>query len=689
MKQIPFYGKFQPTGVDTSGAQRLQALAGLSSQVGDIAFQVGAKQRQKEGELAGAKVQRDEEGNIVAPEMKSDLTIFGESFNRKAVLAYKAQIGLDAKARLEELQNEYKNDPEGYKQQADAAKSGALNGMPPEIADEAALEFDVRIANHYSTLKKDFYKRETEAQQAKAAEWVESKEDDILNAARGGDESKVLELIALNNSKLDSFIEERLIGASKAVQIKENLKERILKQEALGEIDRVIFNDSFTLEDKVTKGVEFLEELQTQDFEDLDPDQKDALERVVGAKVASLQSQLNKKQSQRSLEHSRIISDLEIAASTGTGDPAEIVEKVEDLFNREILKESERTSILTKLGNKYKKDQKQHDLDELAFRKINGEKDIIIPQKDVNSFYDRNLKNDIDKLEPELKTIAQADIITKLRAVPSSVKQQIQNGVLSGDVELIKQQADLVSRIDDIPGLFDLAVTSNQAAFVEQVVALSESIEPEEAIRIAKENTDPNNKARVDAREYEIKSEKYRAKYTDKVEDSFESFFGDDYLVDNINKSHVEQDYKDLFEGYFKNGMSKDKAEEKALKILHANWKDSQFGFMKYPPEDYYSVGGHAGYIKSQLSRELTLGNIGLEYDKDDIYLISDEETARRASLGVPNYKVVVFADGALHSIDGRWSPDVGKEKERQIQENVKPFEDLTLSTTSQLESIN
>ena len=52
-KRIEYYGRFTPTGVDTSQAKRLQALSGLAEQVGDIAFEVGAKIQTKRGAEAG------------------------------------------------------------------------------------------------------------------------------------------------------------------------------------------------------------------------------------------------------------------------------------------------------------------------------------------------------------------------------------------------------------------------------------------------------------------------------------------------------------------------------------------------------------------------------------------------------------------------------------------------------------
>ena len=48
-QKIGIFGGLRPTGVDQTATAKLQALAGITSQVGDIAFGVGAKQREKTG----------------------------------------------------------------------------------------------------------------------------------------------------------------------------------------------------------------------------------------------------------------------------------------------------------------------------------------------------------------------------------------------------------------------------------------------------------------------------------------------------------------------------------------------------------------------------------------------------------------------------------------------------------------
>jgi len=72
-KRIDYYGRFTPTGVDTSQAKRLQALSGLAEQVGDIAFEVGGRiQKRKAIEDASAEaLAAVEEGRT--PEIKEGL----------------------------------------------------------------------------------------------------------------------------------------------------------------------------------------------------------------------------------------------------------------------------------------------------------------------------------------------------------------------------------------------------------------------------------------------------------------------------------------------------------------------------------------------------------------------------------------------------------------------------------------
>ena len=60
---IGFYGKFQPTGVDNSAAQRMQALAGLGETVSGMAEKFGiakAEEKSKEQAVIQARVDKEQ-----------------------------------------------------------------------------------------------------------------------------------------------------------------------------------------------------------------------------------------------------------------------------------------------------------------------------------------------------------------------------------------------------------------------------------------------------------------------------------------------------------------------------------------------------------------------------------------------------------------------------------------------------
>lgn len=683
-QKIGFFGQLQPTGVDPTVGNRLKALAGIAEDVGEVALGRVQQEAVKRGQLKGAKVQRDEEGNIIPPELESDFTIFGQNFNKAAILANRAQIQIDSKERLDALQEEHKLDPEAFKNATEAFKQGTLRGMPEELANIIALDIDSSVASRTGVLNKAFFKREDAKQKATIAEGIETATDDILNSVRTGDEERSTRLIIEQNAALDAAVDAGMINPIAAENIKETVRERISQQNTLRQVDEIIFNEDLSLQERVDKGVDFLGSLRDSELKDLSPEQKDALVNVVGAKINGLQTQLAQELSQKTIEQTRQVSNLKVNAKLGFSNPEDLMEETELLFNTGLISGNERTSIMTDIlkGQKGKVNIARDDA--LVSKKLMGANEVVLDQKVVDDYYDRNVLDQIKDLPPGVKIAEQALFVDRLKMVPKRIKQELSNNILSGDPELILQAGDLVNRLDEIPGLVDLVVNASQRAFINDVTDFSLSMSPEEAVKLAKELTDPRDKARIEAKEEEIKTEKMREDYPDVVENAFEGFFGGDFLVDNVNKESVNREFETLFESFFKAGMDKDRAEEKAIDLLKTNWKESQFGFMKHPPETFYSVGGEVDYIKDQLNAELVKGTIGLEFKKENIFLLSDETTGRTASQGQPNYRVMVIDNnGEIHmpvlsDEDGkptnRWMPDMQSEADRQTKENEELF---------------
>ena len=114
-------------------------------------------------------------------------------------------------------------------------------------------------------------------------------------------------------------------------------------------------------------------------------------------------------------------------------------------------------------------------------------------------------------------------------------------------------------------------------------------------------------------------------------------------------------------------------AKAKAMKLMVANWSRGEFGLIKYSPEKFegYKLKktGDTSYIRDELFNSLQADGINVQ--RENIFLNSDDETARTAASGFPTYGVMIIADdGTLQSIEaldqngnmsGRFKPDVAE----------------------------
>ena len=156
-KRIEYYGRFTPTGVDTSQAKRLQALSGLAEQVGDIAFEVGGRiQKRKAIEDASAEaLAAAEEGR--SPEIKegllSAISIYDQSFNQTVENAYINEVTSDIRSAVDRMNVESDGDFEQFSQNANKYFQGLSQNvderfqpMLRSVYDEAFERNGVRVA---------------------------------------------------------------------------------------------------------------------------------------------------------------------------------------------------------------------------------------------------------------------------------------------------------------------------------------------------------------------------------------------------------------------------------------------------------------------------------------------------------------------------------------------------------------
>ena len=106
-KRIEYYGKFTPTGVDTSQAKRLQALSGLAEQVGGLAYGVASDIAERRGLQAGLAAGQEaaEKGEIIETQkgFLSQISIFDQAYNNALTKAYVAGVDNDARESINRL----------------------------------------------------------------------------------------------------------------------------------------------------------------------------------------------------------------------------------------------------------------------------------------------------------------------------------------------------------------------------------------------------------------------------------------------------------------------------------------------------------------------------------------------------------------------------------------------------------
>ena len=145
---IGFYGKFQPTGVDTSASKRMEALAGLAGQVGGMAEQFG---RSKADELAPAKAQQViDEATTIDPKtgevtrekikMRSGTAWGKDAYNKEIIThnkavegAYLSNIDRDNISTINEIRDDNLDDPDKFITLANAHLQGVIGGIKPEF----------------------------------------------------------------------------------------------------------------------------------------------------------------------------------------------------------------------------------------------------------------------------------------------------------------------------------------------------------------------------------------------------------------------------------------------------------------------------------------------------------------------------------------------------------------------------
>ncbi len=673
-KRIEYYGRFTPTGVDTSQAKRLQALSGLAEQVGDIAFDIGAKIQSERGQEAGVASGMEAAQEGQAPETKegflSAISIYDQAYNKAALNAYSSGIRVDGKKKLFELEEKYATDPDPVAFQSDfnGYMKGVTEGLPEDIAADLRLRLTEDAMRVQGRLADAQRKRQFDLAVTNINEELSLLADEQARAAREGNDTRVEELklqiekIGIDNAEL---LDPETLAKFEAKQ-----RDRLIVQSNLGQLDRAILeNEDLSLQERIENGKQMLATITANPIEELSPEQQSNLESQMATRLNQLESRLVEEDTAFGIE----LSDYEVKVASGSIDPVDVDQQANEWYTAGKISQSEMTSLKKLARTAVARNAETTAVNVKITKQFTDQRDpyYVPDQSDVNKYYDEVYVPAQEGATPEQRMLTDAIFIEKTRMIPSTVKNQTNSYLLSGDPALIMQAAQLIDRVDDIHGMFDLIVNKQTKALALNMVQLMEVMDPKEALRLSQQLTDPADKNRVTARRNQIKTEKFNEKYVDWTRD----IVGES---DPTSFQNAVTQYQTIFESYYLDGVDEDSAREQATKMLNANYTQSIFGDMMYAPEQYYAVNGSVEYMRDQLDEEIRAEAPNLQFDRDNIYLLTDDATARSAAAGSPMYRVLILDDdGVFQQRSGYFVPDVEGQKAKLRIETAKLAADI------------
>jgi len=600
------------------------------------------------------------------------------AYNKSLETGYLAGLGRETNEAIAAIEAENPNSIIQFNEKVAGYASGVLSEVDPAVRSQVEQFISNKISNarirvHGNTIRNN--KKNAAAESAAA---ITSFSNEAAKLSREGNKLGSAEAITQSFDIINGMVEAGDMAVDKAVNLK-----REIEREASEQSIRLEF-DSLADSEGIAKAFEQLESISNKPAKGWTPDEWDSF---IGSQQADLRQKVVRQQQAKAnndLASARAVSNLKIKAKTGVDlqgnpvDASEIIGETEKLFNEGVLSGNERSSIITGIIEEQKKSAKDSLSKQKVAARLGGANEIALTQDQVDLTWDEDIAQIVNELTSSAKNASIAQFVDGTKLVPTQVTRQVTSNLNSDDPELVIESADLMDRLDSIRGIPDTNFNPSDRAFAETVVGLQQNMDPLEAVKLARQNTDPNDRGRIETRTGLIKSEKMQLEYPSIVENAFDPFFGST-TVDSVSTGQLTREYQVLFEEHFKAGMSKDQAEKKSIQIIKRNWGETNVTgrakAIKYPPEDYYAVNGSVDYIGRDLFTSVKDANIGLpEFKKENIILISDQTTARTAAQGRPSYMVMIDSgeQGLFPIVGFRYIPDMQKQIESVQSENEK-----------------
>ncbi len=646
-QKIEKYGTINPISAGNSASsERIKSLANLGKAVQSIAFDVGRKKRVKEGQIEGAKAGTEAAESGVAPEEKGSFKFFDESFNDAQQGAYLASMDNQAITKLGELESQFEYDVEGYRKTSKGMLDGLVKNVPEAYRHPLIESINNYITRGSMRVNNNLVKRGEEEAKSELLGAIDTYGREASAAARNGDDEAKNDLLAkakLSGNALVISGEWTKEQADEAYRVAKN---ETIEQEYLQIVDDMPLSEAVKTLEEADKNVP-----QGFSGDEWDSTMARARARLQNRIVKNKKGEASVKEAYRDR-----MFVLETAIKTGEGDPDELIQEASHLYSVGAYDPAKASGLIATIYNDLKKVQKVWD------RVESQDGSIVVDPAAVDKVYKKDISGE--------DGASKINFVKSVNLVPEQLKKEISNNLYSGDISQAADAADLIKRMEDIQGLPE-AFNAKDRAYATQITSLMGLYSPQQAIDMARKNTDPRDKARIESRRQEIKDDYKQKDWDSGVEGAIGPWLGS---IDKAVIPVVAKDYKAAFEASYVAGMDAEDAHKAASSAIKRNYTDWNGRPMKHSPEKFYTIDGDSDWVHKDV--KITLKNyIAGAPDIKDYYLMSDDRTEREAEKGIPSYVVRYKTDSGWDAL--RYIPDIEKARGKKLKLNEDIINEL------------
>lgn len=491
-KPIGYYGEFRPTGVDTSAARRFEALAGLANQVGDIAYQIGAKKAEQVGAEKGEKAGREYAAKLAKPQPKvgppeemappetkkgflASMSIEAQAYNAAMKSAYLSQVSTDAKEQIERIAAQYPNDVQAFKSNIGQYTQGLLQGVGEEFQDDISATVNNYVTNAETRVFEDEIFKNRELAKESVNTRLDGLTREVEEVSRSGDrvqaETSLLEFetlldsqVAIDAIDLDVAEEQKRIARNK-------LESGLLKAELQPDIESANHTEAYK---------------KLRDFDrpaSFTPGEWESFKATAATEIGRDQSIYNASKKVADQDAQKALQNFNAAIALGYDIPPEEISKIEQqvagtplekefestqrLAQFSLMTSSQRQKVLSEANTGILENASEHQ--KLLVTEQNIQKELA---KDPLAFGQRqgivNLDT-FDPFSPESLTsrLSQSEIASAHYGVPVAPITDTEAQALSDQITkmTVPEKIALAETLQQAPEIWGSIASKNQAVF--------------------------------------------------------------------------------------------------------------------------------------------------------------------------------------------------------------------------------